>query len=59
MSIDTPPIPAVRTIGGTGRTSEIRAETHGECSGHEAGEPGEYEHVRADAGAGESLADPG
>ena len=56
MSIDTPPIPAVRTIGGTGRTSEIRAETHGECSGHEAGE---YEHVRADAGAGESLADPG
>ena len=28
-------------------------------AGHEAGEPGEYEHVRADTGAGESLADSG
>ena len=24
---------------------------HGECSGHERGEPGEYEHARADARA--------
>lgn len=32
---------------------------HGECSGHEPGEPGEYEQARVDARAGESLADPG
>ena len=33
--------------------------THGERSGHEPGEPGEYKHARADASAGESLADSG
>src|SRR5215469_5861156 len=32
---------------------------HSECSGHEPGEPGEYKHARADASAGESLADSG
>jgi hypothetical protein len=32
---------------------------HGECSGHEPGESGEYQHARTDAGAGESLADSG
>jgi hypothetical protein len=31
---------------------------HGERSGHEPGEPAEYEHARADARAGESLAYP-
>jgi hypothetical protein len=32
---------------------------HGERPGHEPGEPAEYEHARADARAGESLAYPG
>jgi hypothetical protein len=31
---------------------------HGERSGHEPGEPAEYEHARADARSGESLAYP-
>ena len=33
--------------------------THRECSGHQPGEPGEYNHARGDGGAGESLADSG
>ena len=33
--------------------------THGQCSGHDPDESGEYQHARADAGAGESLADSG
>src|ERR1700678_1800353 len=32
---------------------------HGERPGHQAGEPGEEQHARADAGPGEPLADPG
>jgi Cys-tRNA(Pro)/Cys-tRNA(Cys) deacylase len=58
LELDSFPGQLTRLLVALGPEFGVLDSAHGERPGHEPGEPTEYEHARADARAGESLAYP-